>query len=52
MPSEIYDYKEKLQRYKRIIKGLRNRGLALRFLDHMAALGLTAAERHVKPPEP
>jgi len=24
MPSEIYDYEERLQRYKRIIKGLRD----------------------------
>ena len=43
MLSEIYDYEERLQRYKRIIKGLRNGGLALRFLDHMAALGLSVA---------
>ena len=43
MPSEIYDYEERLQRYKRIIRGLRDGGLALRFLDHMAALGLSVA---------
>jgi len=43
MLSEIYDYEERLQRYKRIIKGLRNGDLALRFLDHMAALGLSVA---------
>jgi len=39
MLSEIYDYEERLQRYKRAIRGLRNGGLALRFLDRMAALG-------------
>ena len=43
MPSEIYDYEERLQRYRRAIKRLRNGDLALRFLDHMAALGLSVA---------
>ncbi len=43
MPSEIYDYEERLQRYRRAIKRLRNGGLVLRFLDHMAALGLSVA---------
>ena len=43
MRSEIYDYDERLERYKRIIKGLRNGGLALKFLDHLAALGLSVA---------
>ena len=40
---EIYDYEERLRRYKRIIKCLRNSGLALRFLDHLAVLGLSVA---------
>lgn len=43
MKSEIYDYKESLERYKRIIRGLRNGELALRFLDHLGALGLSIA---------
>ncbi|RLG94795.1 hypothetical protein DRO37_04480 [Candidatus Bathyarchaeota archaeon] len=43
MRSEIYDYDERLERYRRIIKGLRNGGLALKFLDHLAALGLSVA---------
>jgi len=39
----IYDYDERLERYKRIIKELRNSGLALKFLDHLSALGLSVA---------
>ena len=43
MRNEIYDYEKRLERYKRIIKGLRNGGLALKFLDHLSALGLSIA---------
>jgi integrase len=39
--EEIYDYKERLQRYRRIIKGLRNGELALSFLDHLLTLELS-----------
>ncbi|MEM2465342.1 MAG: hypothetical protein QXL85_07010 [Candidatus Bathyarchaeia archaeon] len=39
--SEIYDYNERLERYRRIIaKFGRNGEIALRFLDHLASLGL------------
>jgi len=41
--NKIYYFDERLERYKRIIKGLRNGGLALKFLDHLSALGLSAA---------
>jgi integrase len=41
--GEIYDYKERLQRYRRIIKDLRNGKLALSFLDHLLTLGLSEA---------
>jgi len=43
MRKEIYDYEERLRRYRRVIKRLRNGGLALRFLDHLSALGLSVA---------
>jgi len=43
MRNEIYDYNERLKRYRRIIKGLRNGRLALKFLDHLSALGLSVA---------
>ena len=43
MRNGIYDYEERLRRYRRIIKRLRNGELALRFLDHLAALGLSVA---------
>ena len=43
MRKEIYDYEERLRRYRRIIKRLRNGELALRFLDHLSALGLSVA---------
>ncbi|MCD6538425.1 hypothetical protein J7L18_07450 [Candidatus Bathyarchaeota archaeon] len=49
MRSEIYDYDERLERYKRIIKGLRNGGLALKFLDHLAALASPQASSSEKP---
>jgi integrase len=41
--QEIYDYKERLKRYRRIIRRLRNGGLALRFLGHLSSLGLSLA---------
>ncbi|MEM4474741.1 MAG: hypothetical protein QXY75_07185, partial [Candidatus Bathyarchaeia archaeon] len=42
--SEIYDYDERLERYRRIIAGFgRNGEAALRFLDHLASLGLSIA---------
>jgi len=42
--SEIYDYDERLERYRRIIAGFgRNGEVALRFLDHLASLGLSTA---------
>jgi len=35
MKSEIYNYDERLERYRRIIAGFgRNGEVALRFLDH------------------
>ncbi|MEM2163959.1 MAG: tyrosine-type recombinase/integrase, partial [Candidatus Bathyarchaeia archaeon] len=44
MKSEIYDYDERLERYRRIIAGFgRNGEVALRFLDHLASLGLSIA---------
>lgn len=41
--SEIYDYEGRLRRYKRAIGKLGNGDLALRFLDHLLALGLSKA---------
>ncbi|MEM3759871.1 MAG: hypothetical protein QXZ02_02015 [Candidatus Bathyarchaeia archaeon] len=41
MRSQIYDYGERLKRYRRIIASLNNGGVALRFLDHLASLGLS-----------
>lgn len=43
MRSGIYDYEGRLRRCRRIIAGLRNGELALRFLDHLGALGLSLA---------
>ncbi|MEM2613778.1 MAG: tyrosine-type recombinase/integrase [Nitrososphaerota archaeon] len=44
MKSEIYDFDERLERYRRIIAGFgRNGEVALRFLDHLASLGLSTA---------
>ncbi|MEM2714674.1 MAG: hypothetical protein QXL45_03020, partial [Candidatus Bathyarchaeia archaeon] len=44
MKSEIYDYDERLERYRRIIAGFgRNGEVVLRFLDHLASLGLSIA---------
>jgi hypothetical protein len=43
--DEIYDYEARLRRYKRIIAILGLNGeLALRLLNHMESLGLSAAE--------
>jgi len=42
--SEIYDYEERLGRYRRIIAGFGSNGeVALCFLDHLASLGLSIA---------
>ncbi|MBS7640084.1 hypothetical protein KEJ12_00325 [Candidatus Bathyarchaeota archaeon] len=42
MKSEIYDYEERLERYRRIIARFGHNGeIALRFLDHLASLGLS-----------
>lgn len=41
--APIYDYERILKRCKRNIQGLRNGEVALRFLDHMSALGLSTA---------
>jgi integrase/recombinase XerD len=43
MSSGIYDYEQRLVRYRRTIKRLRNGETALRFLDHLGALGLSTA---------
>ncbi|MEM1562620.1 MAG: site-specific integrase [Candidatus Bathyarchaeia archaeon] len=44
MKGEIYDYEERLERYRRIIAGFGHNGeIALRFLDHLASLGLSIA---------
>ena len=41
--SDIYDYEERIQRFRRKIKDLRNGELALHFLDHLEALELATA---------
>jgi hypothetical protein len=42
--GEIYDYEERLERYRRIIARFGANGeTALRFLDHLGSLGLTTA---------
>ncbi|MEM2778301.1 MAG: site-specific integrase [Candidatus Jordarchaeales archaeon] len=43
MRGEIYDYDERLERYRRLIAKLPNGQLALRFLDHLGSLGLSLA---------
>jgi len=43
MSEGIYDYDLRLKRYMRIIEKLRNGDLALRFLNHLGALGLSTA---------
>ncbi|MEM2169232.1 MAG: hypothetical protein QW186_05455, partial [Candidatus Bathyarchaeia archaeon] len=44
MKDEIYDYGERLRRYRRIIAGFgRNGEVALRFIDHLFSLGLSEA---------
>jgi len=43
--DEIYDYGERLRRYKRIIAGFGHNGeVALQFLDHLVSLGLSMAK--------
>jgi len=40
----IYDYEEGLERYRRVIVGFGANGeIALRLLDHLTSLGLSAA---------
>jgi hypothetical protein len=42
--DEIYDYEERLRRYRRIIAGFGANGeTTLRFLNHLDSLGLTTA---------
>ena len=41
--SGIYDYEQRLARSKHNIKPLRNSDVALKFLDHLSALGLSTA---------
>ncbi|MEM2728699.1 MAG: hypothetical protein QXF59_06485 [Candidatus Bathyarchaeia archaeon] len=43
MREEIYDFARRVERYRRIIAGLRNGDIALRLLDHLASLGLSEA---------
>ncbi|MEM1997913.1 MAG: hypothetical protein QXX99_07680 [Candidatus Bathyarchaeia archaeon] len=44
MKNEIYDYEERLERYRRVIAGFGHNGeVALHFLDHLASLGLLTA---------
>ena len=43
MKNGTYDYDERLEWYRRIIKELKNAKLALKFLDHLSALGLSVA---------
>jgi integrase len=43
MSAEIHDYEGALRRQRKIIKALKNGDLALSFLDHLAALGLSTA---------
>jgi len=45
--GEIYDYEERLKRYRRIIAGFGHNGeVALRLLDHLASLRLSKAASH------
>jgi len=41
--AEIYNYDARIRRYRRSIGNLKNGDLALRFLDHLAAFGLSKA---------
>lgn len=43
MYNEIYDYDERLNRFARRIRALRNGDIAVRFLDHLRSLGLSKA---------
>jgi len=39
----LYKYRERIARYRRVIKNLRNGDFALKFLNHLGALGLSDA---------
>jgi len=41
--GDVYDFAERIARYRRIIAKLRNGEVALRLLDHLASLGLSEA---------
>jgi len=41
--EDIYNFERSIARYRRTIGGLRNGEVALRLLDHLASLGLSAA---------
>jgi integrase/recombinase XerD len=43
LTAEIYDFEQRIARCRRLIAGLRNGDVALRMLDHLASLGLSAA---------
>ena len=44
MKEGIYEYEERLERYRRIIVGFGVNGeIVLRLLDHLASLGLSVA---------
>ncbi|MEM2569266.1 MAG: hypothetical protein QXT67_04930 [Candidatus Bathyarchaeia archaeon] len=43
MREEIYVFTRRIERYRRIIAGLRNGDIALRLLDHLASLVLSEA---------
>jgi hypothetical protein len=43
LTGEIYDFEQRIARYRRVIAGLRNGDVALRMLDHLASLGLSTA---------
>ncbi|MEM2108781.1 MAG: tyrosine-type recombinase/integrase [Candidatus Bathyarchaeia archaeon] len=43
MNSEVYDYPQRIARYKRHIANLRNGELAIKLLDHLTCLGLSQA---------
>ncbi|MEM2321301.1 MAG: hypothetical protein QXS79_05415 [Candidatus Bathyarchaeia archaeon] len=47
MREEIYDFARRIERYRRIIAGLRNGDIALRLLDHLASLGLSNQAAHL-----
>ncbi|RLI35709.1 hypothetical protein DRO53_00470 [Candidatus Bathyarchaeota archaeon] len=41
--DKLYDYRERLERSIRRIKGMPNASYALRFLEHLTSLGLSVA---------